>query len=94
MLLDGSRVEVGDSVYHVSAGVGRVETISEDGKTARVRMGDGGILEMRLNGYSGFKKVFYWYKPLMLTPEKGKQEVHKKAFDIVKHVIAMVESEK
>lgn len=78
MLLDGSLVEKGDHVFHLTLGTGVVETVEKG--TARVRMGNGGgIKNMTEGGYSRGVKVFFWSKPLVFSPKKNEEKSQKKA---------------
>lgn len=88
MLLDGDEIAVGDRLFHLSAGYGTVETIAHN--NVRVRMDSGGVLNMSENGYVGFRKLFFWYAPLMLMPRKGKQDLHEKAITVAQTVIDML----
>lgn len=78
MFLDGDKVARGDRVYHLSAGMGTVETLEQD--VARVKMDSGGVLNMHEDGYVGRRKLFFWFAPKYIMPRKGKEAVHDKAF--------------
>lgn len=89
MLLDGDELMIGDRVFHLSAGFGKVETINHN--NARIRMDSGGVLNMGDNGYVGSRKLFFWFAPLMLLPRKGKQAMQEKAIQIAQKAIEMIE---
>lgn len=90
MFLDGDPVAVGDRVFHLSAGYGKVETIMDG--TARVRMESGGVLNMRDGGYAGLRKQFFWYAPVFLVPRKGKQELQEKAVKFTQTALEILEA--
>lgn len=89
MFLDGDKVNVGDMVFHITGGYGKVVTI-QDG-SARVKMDSGGILNMSNGGFSGVRKTFFWYAPHFLTPRKGKGAIQAKAIEIAEKVVQMLE---
>lgn len=89
MFLDGDKVNVGDTVFHLSGGYGKVVTI-QDGN-ARVKMDSGGILNMGNGGFSGIRKTFFWYSPHFLTPRKGKGAIQAKAIEIAEKVVQLLE---
>lgn len=85
MLLDGSTVEKGDTVWHITLGAGTVETVEKG--TARVRMGGerGYIKNMSENGMSGGQRVFFWGEPIIFAPRKNERHTEKK-----QHIVASV----
>lgn len=89
MFLDGDKLSVGDRVFHLSAGYGKVESIQNN--TARVKMESGGVLNMRDGGYAGLRKSFYWYEPEFLVPRKGMQQVHKRAINFAVTALKLLE---
>lgn len=90
MLLDGSQLEVGDSVYHLTLGKGIVETIEKG--TARVKMNaGGGIKNMSENGYLGGEKVFFWSKPVVVVPKKGESEQATRLATVLRQLLDLTE---
>lgn len=90
MLLDGSQLAVGDSVYHITLGHAVVQTIEKG--TARVKMGKGGgIKNMAENGYLGGEKVFFWSKPVVIVPKKGEAEQATKLASVLRQLLDLAE---
>ncbi len=91
MLLDGSIVEKGDKVFHLTLGSGVVESVEKG--TARIRMSNGGgIKNMADGGYSRGVKVFFWSKPLIFSPKKKDENTAKKE-QLVNAIMEYIESE-
>lgn len=71
MRLDGSKVEVGDSVWHDRYGYGKVMAVN--GGTCDVRFsGSETAVTFADGGIKGGYKVLWWQEPLLYVPEKGK----------------------
>lgn len=90
MLLDGSKVAVGDSVYHITLGHGTVLTIEKN--TARIKMGKGGgVKNMAEGGISGGAKVFFWGKPVIIAPKKSERELTAKIGSLLRQLLDYTE---
>lgn len=90
MLLDGSQLEIGDSVYHLTLGHGIVQTIEKG--TARVKMGKGGgIKNMSENGIIGGEKVFFWSKPVVIVPRKGEAAQATQLASVLRQLLDLAE---
>lgn len=89
MFIDGDPVFVGDRVYHVTMGYGKVVTLEKN--NARIQMDIGGIMNMRDGGYVGLRRQFYWYEPVSFRPRKGKEEKQKRAMTFAEAALELWE---
>lgn len=73
MKLDGFNVAIGDSVYDLILGAGKVISLHEDGIKSRftVKFGEYRQLTYDENGFCHYKqRTLYWKNPIVVIPVK------------------------
>jgi len=65
-MIDGVKVNIGDTVYVLGIGSGQVTKVSSDGGFS-VRTGSGEA-SYRSGGYVANKRRVYWANPIFITP--------------------------
>lgn len=70
-MLDGSTVNIGDSVYVLGVGGGTVTSVNADGGFT-VRTGNGEAY-YRNGGYIGNQKRVFWADPYIVLPTKDRR---------------------
>lgn len=73
MVFDGSEVFIGDNVYDVAYGVGKVVQLKEQEGRFMVTFGDGRHGAYQSNGVGNFPiKTLFWRNPIgVVTPPKN-----------------------
>lgn len=74
MKLDGEVLNVGDDVYHITMGYGKVETIRDNQARVRMQRG-GGVINVSNNGKISGVKVIFWREPIFIVPSKDQDAV-------------------
>lgn len=72
MRLDGEVLEVGDAVYDLYFGDGRVKSVTADNRAVVVFGGRMFTYDERGVGQHG-KRSLYWHNPILLVPMKDEQ---------------------